>query len=406
MTKRIYWKKGMRLTDDVLRASDNSTAEFISNALVLAAAGRFGLFPSASPFELSLDINKGFVDVNSLQCLAVTKDGSLIDAHFDTKYTNTFDTRVQIPEENGAKEYLLTINANKNQWQETNDGYEEPVYSLSLILPNSPLPGNAMPIARIVENFGWRADELDFVPPCLYLTSHQKYMDLLRQFSKVLSESVLKAGKLLNSDARKAITVFWPVAQQLMITVSKECDLMTPMSLLANVQKFVSAFTCACEIDDYLFLSDADNFRNYIYTPYNYKDSYLKIKEGLELCFSINEKISKIDEGPQIRGIEAPTIPDAQLFKGCSNTKTKVQVINNTPGATVYYTIDGTEPTQNSKSGQVIKIDSGFNNSRKREPDKMVTVKVIAFKDGVASNINTYMITLHKDIERWTGIEI
>ncbi len=43
----------MRLTDDVLRASDNSTAEFISNALALAAAGRFGLFPSASPFELS-----------------------------------------------------------------------------------------------------------------------------------------------------------------------------------------------------------------------------------------------------------------------------------------------------------------------------------------------------------------
>ena len=58
MTKRICWKKGMRLTDEILRASDNSTMELVSNALALAAAGRFGLFPSAIPFELSLSINK------------------------------------------------------------------------------------------------------------------------------------------------------------------------------------------------------------------------------------------------------------------------------------------------------------------------------------------------------------
>ena len=406
MTKRIYWKKGMRLTDDVLRASDNSTAELISYSLVLAATGRFGLFPSASPFEVSLTLNKSFVDVDYLQCLAVTKDGSLIDAHYDTKYTNTFDTRVQIPEGNGTEEFLLTINANQGQWKETNDGYEEPIYSFSLISPNSPLPGNAMPIARIVDDYGWRMDEIDFVPPCLYLTSHQKYMDLLRQFSEVLSEVVLKAGKLLQSDAKKAISMFWPVSQQLMITVSKECDLMTPMGLLANVQKFVSAFACACEIDDYLNLSDADTFRNYVYVPYNYKDSYLKIKEGLELCYSINEKISKINEGPQKRNIEAPIIPDAQLLKRCSNTKAKIQVINNTPGATVYYTVDGGEPTQNSKSGQIIQLETGFNNSRKREPDKVVMIKVRAFLDGACSNTNTYEVTLQKDIERWTGIEI
>ena len=43
MPKRICWKKGMRLTDEVLRASDNCTAEFISQTLSLAACGRFGL---------------------------------------------------------------------------------------------------------------------------------------------------------------------------------------------------------------------------------------------------------------------------------------------------------------------------------------------------------------------------
>ena len=407
MTKRICWKKGMRLTDDILRASDNSTMELVGNALALAAAGRFGLFPSVTPYELSLNINKGLVDVEQLSCLAVTKGGYLIDAHYDTKFTNTFDTRIQIPEVNGEKELILTIDASLDKWKDTNDGYEEPEYTFSLIAPNSPLPANSLPVARIVNEYGWRMDDVDFVPPCLYITSHQKYLELKKQFEEVLVAVDTKARNLLRSKGKEAIRIFWPVVQQLMITINKECDLMTPMDLLANVQKFVSVFTCACELDEYLNLADAEIFRNYIYAPYNYKDAYLRIREGLELCFSINEKVGKLDEGQQTPStIEAPTISDSQLIKRCTNSKARVQITNNVAGATVYYTVDGGEPTQSSKSGLMIQIDSGFNNSRKREPDKMVTVRVKAFLNGLFSNTNTYEITLQKDIERWTGIEI
>lgn len=407
MTKRICWKKGMRLTDDILRASDNSTMELIGNALALAAAGRFGLIPSTSPFELSLNINKGLVDVEQLSCLAVTKGGFLIDAHYDTRFTNTFDTRVQIPEVNGEKELILTINAYTDKWKDSNDGYEEPEYSFSLIVPNSPLPANSLPIARIVDEYGWRMDDADFVPPCLYITSHQKYIELKKQFEEVLVAIDTKSRNLLHSNGKEAIRIFWPIIQQLMITINKESDLMTPMELLANVQKCVSAFTCACDLDEYINLADADKFRNYVYTPYNYKDAYLRIREGLELCFSINEKVGKLDEGTlKPSSIEAPTISDSQLIKRCTNSKARVQITNNAEGATVYYTVDGGEPTQSSKSGQMIQIDSGFNNSRKREPDKIVTVRVKAFLNGLYSNTNTYEITLQKDIERWTGIEI
>ena len=397
----------MRLTDDILRASDNSTMELVSNALVLAAAGRFGLYPSESPFELSLNINKGLVDVEMLNCLAVTKGGCLIDVHYDTKFTNTFDTRIQIPERNGNKEFILTINAQLGKWQDTNDGYEEPVYSFSLIDPNSPLPDNSLPIAHIVDEYGWRIDDVDFVPPCLYITSHQKYIELKNQFEEVLKAIDTKTRNLLRSNAKETIRIFWPVVQQLLITINKECDLMTPMELLANVQKCVSAFTCACELDDYINLADADEFRNYVYSPYNYKDVYKIIREGLKLCFSINEKVEKLNEVPQSPStIDAPTILDSQLIKRCTNSKARIQITNNVQGATVYYTVDGSEPTQTSKSGLMIQIDSGFNNSRKREPDKIVTVKVKAILNGISSNTNTYNITLQKDIERWTGIEI
>lgn len=314
MTKRICWKRGMRLTDDILRASDNCTAEYVGNALALAAAGRFGLLPSTSPFELSLSINRGIVDVELLNCLAVTKSGFLIDAHYDTKFSNAFDTRVQLPE-TGEKELILTIDVHPEKWKETNDGYEEPEYSFSLILQNSPLPANSLPIARIVDEYGWRVDDVDFIPPCLYITSHQKYIELAKQFGEVLHILDNKTRNLLHSNGKDAIRIFWPVIQQLMIATSKEVDVMTPMGLLANVQKCISAFTCACELDDYINLADAETFRNYVYAPYNYKDAYPRIKEGLGLCMQINEKVDKFDVIPQAPILQEPVKPEPSPTK-------------------------------------------------------------------------------------------
>lgn len=391
----------MRLTDEALRTSDDCMMEFVANSIALATVGRFGLMPLA-PFELSVNISKEFVEVVSLNCTAVTKGGDVIDAHYDTKFTNSFDTRIQIPEGSNEKEYVLTINST-NQWKDSNDSFEEPIYTFSLMAPNSPIPSNSLPIARIVDEYGWRMDDMDFVPPCLFVSSHHKYIELLKKFSEVLSDIDNKAKNLLHSNGKDIVRLFWPIVQQLMIVVNKEQDLMTPMGLLANVQKCVSAFTCACELDDYINLSDADIFRNYIYAPYNYKDSYQRIREGLELCVSINEKVCKLSEGPQIPStIEAPTIENSQLIKKCTNSKARVQVTNNVSGATIYYSIDGSEPSL-SLSGQTIQLESGFNNSRKREPDKTIVVKVKAVLNGTSSNINSYEIVLQKDIERWAG---
>ena len=391
----------MRLTDEVLRASDDSTIEFIGKSFALAAAGRFELLPSM-PFDLTVNISKGLVDVESLNCTAVTKGGNIIDAHYDTKFTQSFDTRIHIPEGSAEKEYILTINYT-DQWKDSNDGYEAPIYTLSLMAANSAIPSNSLPIARIVDEYGWRLDDIDFVPPCLFISSHHKYNELLKKFSEVLSEIDNKTKNLLHSNGKDIIKVFWPVVQQLMITINKEHDLMTPMDLLANVQKCVSAFTCACELDDYIELADADKFRNYIYAPYNYKDSYQRIREGLDLCFSINEKVGKLNAGPKAPStIEAPTISNSQLIKKCTNSKARVQITNNVSGATVFFSIDGTEPSQ-ILSGQILQLESGFNNSRKREPDKIIMVKLKAVLNGIESNTNTYEITMQKDIERWSG---
>lgn len=411
MAKRICWKKGMRLTDEILRDADNKTVELIGNALMLAAAGRFGLFPSVVPFELSLNIGKGIVGVETLRCLAVTRGGYLIDANYDTKYTNAFDTRVQIPEDRGVKELILTINAQKDEWQDDNDGYEEPVYTFSLINPNSLVPENSMPIARITDDgYGWHQDDVDFVPPCLYVSSHPKYGELLKQFDELLSAIDAKARGLLLTSGKQALSIFWPVIQQLMIATSKECDQLTPMGLMANVQKCVSAFTCACELDEYLDLAEADRFREYVYAPYNYKDAYLRVREGLELCFSISEKMGKIGDTPRSQPakgpvVAAPNISREDMTLECKTPESIIRINHPQKEATIYFTIDGREPSTKSRkavnkgNGFEIKFSNGFGKKKGSEPDKTITLKLIAEVYGTISDVNSYDIDLHKSLK-------
>ena len=319
MEKRICWKKGMRLTDDIMRASDEATAARIGNALTLASAGRFGLLPSPRQFKLSLNLNTEFVEVQTLDCLAVTRGGFLIDVQLDTKYTNYIEKRVDITDEMGTGELFLTISVDPTHWKETLDGFEEPYYTFDLIGVNSPLPNNAFPLAHLVyleQARGWHVDEEDFLPPCLFVSSHWNYVELMNQFIQKLSEVEGKIFQLLQPESHEAFRIFWPVVQQLLIDTDKNRDLMTPNELLGNIQKFVAIFTAACHIDQYLNLSDAEMFRNYAFSPYNYMNVYPMIKEGLNYCFLINEKVDKIEtrqpEAPKPKPtknkVEAPSI--------------------------------------------------------------------------------------------------
>ena len=130
------------------------------------------------------------------------------------------------------------------------------------------------------------------------------------------------------------------------------------------------------------------------------------IKEGLSLCNAICEKVGKFKDFTHVEEkIEAPTISNANLFKKCTNSKVRIPVENNTPGATIFYTIDGSEPTSSSNTGNTIVFASGFVGGRdKEEDDKYVVVKVKAVLNGISSITNTYKIRLQKDVKHWIEI--
>lgn len=421
--KRIAWKRGMRLTDDILRASDDNMAELIGKAFVLASVGRFGLIPSSKPFDVSLNISNGLLCVDSLTCLAVTKNGMIIDVSYDTLYSNNFNPQVSIPDMYGIEEYILTINVQQGEWRDTNDGLEEPVYSFSLIPSDSIVPDNAMPIARIVDEYGWRMDDIDFVPPCLFVASHNKYVDLLQQFNEVLVKLDTMAEKAIRSGAHNMIAIFWPLIQQLRIAADKERDLLTPMMLLSNVQKCVSAFTCACTLDENIELSDTKMFQSFVLAPYNYKEAYLRIKTGLKICFSIVEKVEKIADSSPVRPepprrpevpkrMPAPTLPNDALEQECNTSETTIPVIYDNAASTIFFTTDGSTPTSNSskasktRDGFKIKFDNGYRKLKGKEAPKSMTIKLLAIFGGENSDVATYTVNMSKALKFSDAIPI
>lgn len=286
----------MRLTAEILKASDICTDKLIFQSMALAAAGRFGIIPSNRKFKISLNFNKNYVEIEQLECLAITRGGNLIDICFDTRYSNPYETRLTLP---GTDEnvYILTVMESKDSWKETTEGYIEPSYTFHLISDNSSLSDDAFPIARIVrEVSGWQVDTLDFVPPCLYISSHPDYESLCTQFANILNAAEKNIFTCRQAACTNALTIFWPAVQLLKITMDKDKDTMTPMMLFGNVQKFVSAFSCACTLDPLLNLADYEKYAYYINAPYDYRNVLQKIKEGLELSMEITNKVLAFKE--------------------------------------------------------------------------------------------------------------
>lgn len=405
MTKRVYWKKGMRLTDEVMISSDKCHLESLSQALALAANGRYGLLPSNKEFNISINVNKNFIYIEALNCLAITKSGKLIDICYDTTFTNNLDARVAIPASNDES-FILCVEATET-WKDTFDGFCEPNYRFVLIHENNALSADMFPLARIVNEFGWRLDETNFLPPCLFTSSHPEYGKHIVSFSNILKTSGRHLFECLHSDCKTAITIFMPIVEQLRITMDKDVDLMTPMALLGYIQKYISAFVCACTLDDKLTLNEYDTYRTFVDIVYNYKNANGHIKEGLNICNAICQKVEQLKSfvAKVEDKIDAPTISESNLFKKCTNSKVRIPIENGVPGATIYYTIDGSEPTTNSNTGNTIVLLSGFVGGRdKEEADRYVVIKVKSVLNGISSATNTYTVRLQKDIKHWIEI--
>ena len=414
----------MRLTDTLLRTSDECTAEQIRNALLVAAAGRFGLLPAKTPFEVSVSVDRDRVNVESISCLALTRNASLIDCHFDSRFSGNLISEVKLPQNTETGDFLLLVSMPEdNEWKECGNDLEQPSYRFSLINCNSSLPDDAFPVARIVNNdYSGMCLDNDFVPPCLFVSSHDKFIRQKNEFIGKLKELEEKSMALLSSQFRVPMSVLLLTSRQLRIRMDKDIDTLSPVSLFASVQECASGFLCACGIDTILNLNDADKetFNLYVNLPYTYKDVAKRIDEGLKLCYTISTKLEAIKGAgyEPVRkdsthvAIEAPVIRNSDLVKDCKNRKVTIPVYHSDPNAEVLFTIDGTESSMASnkakrtRDGWAISFNNGFKPSAEKEPDKSFTIKLKAVCDGQESETAQFVVTTKKNTREWNGINI
>lgn len=294
MSRKVTWKKGMRLSAEIFDAADNAKEESLSLVSMLASAGRSGLFAGPKPFELTLNINDNVLEVASLSCHGVTESGKVIDVEFDSNYSHTFDTRLGIPSGSGADAWLLVLKMHGRKWREVDEMYSESEYTFELQGENTRIDADSLPVGRIVNRYGWRLDETDFVPPCLFVRSHPMYQRQFEEASELLGKISGKCRSSENCVARTFLSAVWPAADNVLITFDKERDMLTPDRLYAGIQQFVNSFVIGCRLDEHINLENPEPFMLYVRKPYDRRNLLQDIAQGLALCAEIVLKVETV----------------------------------------------------------------------------------------------------------------
>lgn len=291
MSFKVTWKKGMRLSTDIFDAVDSNNEYNLRQSLLLASGGRMGLFKNAKPFELSINITNNILEVVTLSCHGITKSGKLVDVEFDSNFNHTFDTRVVIPTSYESEAFILIVKIHEQEWREVNEMFSEPKYTFELIGENSIIDNNSLPIGLLINQYGWRLDETDFVPPCLFVTAHDKYMDLISKAKLLFKKISDQCFASPNCIAKQLISIIWSSTSSAVISLDKEWETMTPNQLFSKIQQIINTFIIGCTLDEHINLENIDLFIMYVHQPFDNRNVYHSISEGLDLCAQIAEKM-------------------------------------------------------------------------------------------------------------------
>lgn len=309
MHNKVTWKKGMRLSTEVFNALDKANEESFRMLSLLGSANRYGLFPTDKPFELSVNINGNALEVTSLNCHGITKTGCFIDINYDSNFVNTFDTRIAIPNGAEGEAFYLVLKVHDDKYREINEMLSELSYSFELVGENSPIAGNCLPIGMLVNQYGWRMDEKDFVPPCLYITAHPQYIEQWEKARAYAKDLLSKCLLSQNCVAKSLLTQIWASSSSMFSRLDKERFTLTPGQLLSSLQQLISSFLIGCFADEYVSLENQDPFALYSQKTYDAKNIYRDIETGLALCAEIAIKMNAVCAMTEVQAPVEPPKP-------------------------------------------------------------------------------------------------
>ena len=283
---RVAWQAGMRLTDEIFRASDEYYLSCLQPLYAVLVNGDYG-FLGLPIFRYEL--TESALSVIKLEADAICYSGKLIRLSYSREERTLFQNISLLDTTEPLILYIdaaseKTVNVSQN---ETHVPLCDADYQI-LIRPENEHYNNpdAVPLARFTYKHGWSADPT-FIAPCIslrangmLLRSASNYVVELERLIKALQESKDTTQFLLVMSAI-------PVLTRIAVEVEKESDKMSPRHLITLMQEGIQALLALLEMEKGVTVPEMERCVSFVgshYTPYLISEM---INEGIYLTHAL-----------------------------------------------------------------------------------------------------------------------
>jgi hypothetical protein len=194
---RINWKPGMELTAQTFLDMD-ANLDFRQQVAIRAALGDrcMGLLPETT-FDCSGSFYVNKFEIERFRCTALLPSGKIIQVDEPVS--------ISVPMLYGNV-YYLTVGFGTGQSTFEKEGvpYIRPQYAYAIHSIEEVMSNDVLPITRFVVNNGTFAEDNDFVPPCLMLSSHPVFNELKQHYADLLLK-LAEHKNLKEGDGKRAM---------------------------------------------------------------------------------------------------------------------------------------------------------------------------------------------------------
>lgn len=279
---RVDWKAGMRLTDEIFRASDEFYVACLQPLYSVLVNGNYGLLDLPI---FRYELNDANLSITELQINAISFSGKLIQLSFNRSERMLFQN-INLP--NVSEPIIMYIDKSSDKTiKVTDEKANVPLcdadYQILVKLESKHYDNpDAVPFARFVYNHGWSNDS-SYIAPCISLRANGV---LLRAASNyvVELETLKKALKeACDTDQYILVMSVLPVLNQISIEIQKEADSMTPRHLISLMQTGIQILCDLSDTEGGIAIPEKNRCISFVeshYTPYVISEL---INEGINL---------------------------------------------------------------------------------------------------------------------------
>lgn len=312
---RVAWQAGMRLTDEIFRASDEYYLSCLQPLYSVLVNGDYG-FLGLPVFRYEL--TESALSVIELEANAICYSGKLVRLSYSREERTLFQN-INLPDTtepfilyiDTTSEKTVMVNQNEKSVPFCDADYQILVKSESEHYNNP----NAVPLARFTYKHGWSADPA-FIAPCISLRANGALLRSASNYVVELEGLVKALQEARGTDQNLLVISAIPVLVRIAVEVEKEADKMSPRHLITLMQEGIRTLLALSEMERDVTVPERGRCVAFVeshYTPYIISEM---VNEGICLTHAfinitstlgvgeVKNPVSEVERvGPPRRGL-------------------------------------------------------------------------------------------------------